>query len=56
VNGGSDRAEVIVRVRNGVLYATADFRRAGSGSTATLVLNVITRRRDDLVDSLFEGC
>src|SRR4051812_26967556 len=28
-------AEVIVRVRNGVLYGTGDFQRAGSGSSAS---------------------
>ena len=56
VRPGRDRAEVVVRVRNGVLYATADFRRAGAGSTAALTLNVITKRRSDLVDALFEGC
>ena len=56
VSSARDRAEVVVRVRNGVFYASADFRRAGSGSTAALTLNVTTRRRSDLVDALFEGC
>jgi hypothetical protein len=57
VRPGGDRAEVVVRVKNGVLYATADFRRSGAGSTATLALNVTTNsRRSDLVDALLEGC
>jgi hypothetical protein len=48
---------VVVRVRNGVLYGTADFERAGAGSTATLSLNVTTSgRRSDLVDALLAGC
>ena len=53
-------AQVIVRVKNGVLYATADFQRAGSGSVATISLNVATTsttgRHNDLLDSLIEGC
>lgn len=57
VRPGGDRAQVIVRVKNGVLYGTADFERAGSGSNATLTLNVkTTGRRSDLVDALLEGC
>jgi hypothetical protein len=57
VRPGRDRAEVVVRVKNGVLYGTADFERAGTGSAATLYLNVTTSgRRSDLVDSLLEGC
>ena len=52
----SDRANVVVRVKNGVLYATADFRRAGSRSNVTLELNVHTRRMSELVDALLEGC
>ena len=57
VRPGGDRAHVEVRVKNGVLYGTADFRRAGTGSTATLELNVTTnRQRGELVDSLLEGC
>lgn len=49
-------AETIVRVKNGVLYGTADFRRAGAGSSATITLMVITARRSELLDSLVEGC
>ena len=57
VRPGGNRAEVIVRVKNGVLYGTADFERAGQGSTATLHLNVTTTgRRSDLVAALLEGC
>ena len=57
VSPGGDRADVVVRVRNGVVYATADFRRASTGSTARLTLNVTTSgRRGDLVDALLEGC
>lgn len=54
---GRDRAEVIVRVRNGVLYGTASFARAGNGSTADIRLNVTTTgRRSDLIDALTKGC
>ena len=57
VRPARDSAEVVVRVRNGVLYGTADFRSAGSGSTATITLNVATTgRRSDLIDALTEGC
>ena len=57
VRPGRDSAQVIVRVKNGVMYATADFERAGSGSTGTIALNVTTTgRRSDLFDSLVEGC
>ena len=57
VRRGGDFAEVMVRVKNGVPYGTADFRRAGAGSRATIVLNVMTRSRlGDLVDALTEGC
>ena len=57
VRPGRDRARVVVRVKNGVTYAIADFERAGSGSTASIVVNVATSgRRNDLVDALVEGC
>jgi hypothetical protein len=57
VRPGRDSAQVIVRVKNGVPYATADFQRAGTGSTGTIALNVTsTGRRNDLVDALVEGC
>jgi hypothetical protein len=50
-------AETIVRVKNGVTYATAQFRRAGNGSTGELHLMVTTTgRRADLVDALVKGC
>jgi hypothetical protein len=52
-----DSFEVIVRVKNGVLYGTGDFRRAGNGSSASIVLMVTTTgRRSDLMDALLEGC
>jgi hypothetical protein len=57
IRPGRDSAQVIVRVKNGTLYATADFQRAGSGSTGTIALNVTTTgKRNDLLDSLVEGC
>ena len=57
IRPGRDSAQVIVRVKNGTLYATADFQRAGSGSTGTIALNVATTgKRNDLLDSLVEGC
>ena len=57
VRPGRDRARVVVRVKNGLTYAIADFERAGSGSTASIVLNVATSgRRNDLFDALVEGC
>jgi hypothetical protein len=50
-------AEVIVRVKNGVLYGTGEFQRAGAGSTASISLMVTTTgRRSDLLDALLEGC
>jgi hypothetical protein len=57
VHPRGDTAEVIVRVRNGAYYGSGDFQRAGSGSSATIVLNVTTTgRRSDLMDALLEGC
>ena len=57
VQPGGDSARVVVSVKNGVLYATADFRRAGSGSTGTITLNVTTTgSRRDLIEALVEGC
>ena len=50
-------ANVTVRVKNGVTYATAAYRRSGSGSVGTIDLNVTrSGRRNDLFDSLVEGC
>lgn len=52
-----DSAEVIVRVKNGVLYGTANIQRAGSGSAAEITLMVTTTGRSgDLLDALTEGC
>jgi hypothetical protein len=57
VHPRGDSAEVIVRVKNGVFYGSGNFQRAGSGSSATIVLNVTTTgRRSDLMDALLEGC
>lgn len=53
VTGG----EVVVRVKNGVTYATAAYRRSGAGSVGSIALNVMTSgRRGDLFDALVEGC
>lgn len=52
-----DGAEVLVNVKNGVPYATADFKRAGGGSSAAVTLNVrTTGSRADLIDALTKGC
>ena len=57
VTPGNDAARVVVRVKNGVTYATADFRRSGAGSTGSITLMVVSSgRRSDLLDSLTEGC
>jgi hypothetical protein len=54
---GDGGAETIVRVKNGVTYATAQFRRAGNGSTGEVQLMVTTSgRQSDLLDALFQGC
>jgi hypothetical protein len=53
-NGGR---QVIVRVKNGVLYANAEIEPAGSGSRATITLMVVSRSgQGDLLASLTEGC
>jgi len=52
-----DGAETIVRVKNGVTYATAEFRPSGKGSTGEVELMVRTSgRQSDLLDALFKGC
>ena len=49
--------DVIVRVKNGVLYATASYRRSGAGAEGSITLNVTSSgRRNDLFDTLVEGC
>ena len=49
--------QVIVRVRNGVPYATADIRPAGKAAEATITLMAISSRgSSELVRSLVEGC
>ena len=53
-DGGAD---VIVRVKNGVTYATAEINRAGNAATGTIHLNV--RRSGagrDLLEDLVDGC
>ena|SRR5687767_13322602 len=53
VTGG----DVIVRVKNGVTYATASYRRSGAGAQGAITLNVTSSsRRSDLFDTLVEGC
>jgi hypothetical protein len=57
IRTGTQSAQVIVRVKNGVLYATAEFTAARQGSTGTILLNVRTSgARNDLLDALTEGC
>jgi hypothetical protein len=57
VTPGGDSAKVVVRVKNGVTYATADFRRSGAGSTGSITLMVVSSgRQSDLLDSLTEAC
>lgn len=57
VKASDGGAQVIVRVKNGVTYATADFRRAGAGSSGSITLMVRSSgRNDDLFGSLVEGC
>jgi hypothetical protein len=57
VNARDSGAEVIVRVKNGVTYATADFRRSSGGSSGTITLMVSSSsRNDDLFGALVAGC
>ena len=50
-------AHVAVNVKNGVPYATADFRRSGAASVASIALMVRTSgRQSDLLEALVEGC
>ena len=52
-----DWAQAIVSVRNGVFYASAEYRRSATGATGAIALNVRTSgRRDDLFLALVEGC
>lgn len=51
------RVQVIVRVKNGVTYATADLWPAGQGADGTITLMAISLRgARELVRSLVEGC
>ena len=54
----NDGADVIVRVKNGVPYATAEINRAGSAATGTIRLNVVRRSGAgrDLLEALVDGC
>src|SRR5512139_3435284 len=49
--------EVIVRVRNGVLYATVELRPEGARADGTITLMASSPRgTQDLVRTLVEGC
>jgi len=51
------RVEVIVRVKNGVTYATAELWPVGQRADGTITLMVISSRgTQDLVRALVEGC
>src|SRR5688500_6821156 len=57
ISTSGDAAQAVVRVKNGVHYATAYCRRSGSAAAGTLAPNVRTSgRTSDLVDNLVEGC
>lgn len=50
-------AEVSVRVKNGVPYASAELRPARTGATGRITLMVTSSaRRSELLDALVEGC
>jgi hypothetical protein len=52
-----DGAETIVRVKNGVTYATGQFRPSGNGSRGEIELMVRTSgSQSDLLDALLQGC
>lgn len=51
------RVQVVVRVKNGIVYATAELEPAGAGSDGTIQLMVTSSSgRDELARSLLEGC
>ncbi len=51
------QVEVIVRVKNGVTYATAAMRPVGQGAEGTIVLMATSPRgTQHIVQSLVEGC
>jgi len=51
------RVQVVVRVRNGVLYATLDLRPMNGRAEGTISLNVTSvKGNDQLVATLVEGC
>jgi hypothetical protein len=50
-------AQTIVRVKNGVTYATGQFRASGNGSRGEVELMARTSgRQSDLLDALLQGC
>ena len=52
-----DGAHALVQVRNGVIYASADFRPAGAGSIASITLMATTASgQRDLLAMLVKGC
>jgi len=51
------RVEVIVRVKNGVTYATAEVRPVGQGAEGTIVLMAMSPKgTQHIVQALVEGC
>lgn len=51
------QVEVVVRVKNGVTYATAEMRPVGQGAEGRIVLMVTSPRgTQPIVQSLVEGC
>lgn len=51
------RVQVVVSVKNGVHYATAELRPAGTRAEGTIRLDVVSRNGNrQLVDMLVEGC
>ena len=57
VTGGPSRSDVVVRVKNGLVYALASFARSGTGSNADITLIITTSgRMSDLLGELTVGC
>jgi hypothetical protein len=51
------RVQVVVQVRNGATYATADLEPSGAGATGTIRLNVVSSEGNrELMRRLVEGC
>ena len=54
---GDGGARVLVQVKNGITYATGEFRRAGNATLGSIALMVVgSVGRDDLLGSLTRGC